>query len=434
MTAKPGIIYLQKDKFQLFSPFLRQIVEFRFVPEMIRDSDVINNDLLESLVKVFVTNTKIPPGNLTIILADNAYFVKDYVLPAPPAPKPGQLTPPQPSITMETLSVMSMDFVEHVPYENVVSMNFPLKNGIRVCAVNKDFYEALKVAFEKLGFTVDAVYPGLVLGNNLSAKPVMDTIFVNAVFQKGSTIKQYDLLQQKVFSPDTKKSGDKDAVEEAEDAGSIESKDKKPNKKRLFAMIGLLAVLLIILAVVAVQNMAPVPPPQPAVTTQTAPPAVPPVDSAATVVTEVPVAAPELSPSKLETQDLSMQIVTSSAADTAAKSLREAFAKYTFKNLTTQTQPNTSTSSTLVTFSAATTQDVRTIILEEIRKIKTDVTVQEKEVGEFDITIILEITFVAMEQVEISPKQSKKRIPPSGLEISFILFLLFFLIVRLLPK
>jgi hypothetical protein len=387
MTAKPGIIYLQKDKFQLFSPFLRQIVEFRFVPEIVRDSDVINSELLESLVKVFVENTKIPPGNLTIVLADNTYFVKDFVLPAPPPPKPGQPPTPQ-QMTMETISVMSMDFVEHVPYENVVSLTIPLKNGLKVCAVNKDFYGAISSAFEKLGFTIDAVYPGLVLGNNLTTKPVLDTQLVSAIFQKAGSMKQYDLLAQKVFSPEVKKVNDTESIEEVEQ--EIPQDPKKPNKKRLFSMVGLLAVLLIILAIVAKQSMTPPPPPKLAPTTQSSAPAAADVISASPsdAATE-PSVEPTIDIAKLPTQKLSLEIITSSNDDPNAKSLHDALNKFTFKNLTMLTQSNISSSSTLVTFSNDIPSDVKNAILEEVRKVKTDVIVQEKQSSEYDIIVQL---------------------------------------------
>jgi hypothetical protein len=387
MTAKPGIIYLQKDKFQLFSPFLRQIVEFRFVPEIVRDSDIINKELLESLVKVFVENTKIPPGNLTIVLADNTYFVKDFLLPTPPPVKPGQPAPPQPQMTMETISVMSMDFVEHVPYENVVSLTFPLKNGLKVCAVNKDFYDTVSSSFEKLGFVIDAVYPGLVFGGNLTTKPVLDAQLVNTVFQKAGSIKQYDLLQQKVFSPDIKK--DKDA-ESVDDPGPEVPQDpKKTDKKRLFLMVGLLAVLLIILAIVAVQSMAPVPPPKHAATVQSNPLPADIVSLAPTEVTAAPPVEVTIAPAKLQTQSLSLEIVSSTNDDPNSKTLHDALSKYTFKNLTVQTQSTTNSSSTLVTFSNNVTQDVKNAVLAEVRNVKSDVVVQEKQSSDYDITVLL---------------------------------------------
>lgn len=98
MTGKTGVIYLLKDRFQFYSPFLRQVVELKFTPQMVSDLDVLNAELLEEQIKVFVTNGKIPPSSLIIVLADNAYFVKDFALsPNPVQPqKPSQPPQPQP--------------------------------------------------------------------------------------------------------------------------------------------------------------------------------------------------------------------------------------------------------------------------------------------------------------------------------------------------
>src|ERR1700733_4896336 len=82
MTVKTGVIYLMKDKFQFFSPYDGKIFEFRFTPEIIRDLDVISTEILENLIKAFVINSKISPSNLVVVLAENAYFSKDFVMPA----------------------------------------------------------------------------------------------------------------------------------------------------------------------------------------------------------------------------------------------------------------------------------------------------------------------------------------------------------------
>src|SRR5262249_19781925 len=98
MTEKTAVVYILKDKFQFYTPSFGRVIEFRFVPEIVRDLDIINNELLENLIKVFVTNSKISPGNLIFVLAENAYFTKDFV---PPAPQKGVAT--QPPITTELM-------------------------------------------------------------------------------------------------------------------------------------------------------------------------------------------------------------------------------------------------------------------------------------------------------------------------------------------
>jgi hypothetical protein len=385
MTAtKPGIIYLQKDKFQIFSPFIGSILEFRFTPDVIRDLDVVNLDTLGAQIKQFVINGKIPPGNMSIVLCDNAYFVKDFLYPAPPAPpKPGQPPVAVPKLSLEDLKKQADLFVEHVPYDNVVSKNIPLKNGIRVCAVNQDLYGSLKIAFEALGFKIDAVLPGLVVGNGLSAKPVLDGAMANFILQRTNALKQYDLVTQSAFEPEVKSNMPGENIEEVEIEEPQDA--KKVNKKRLIALTGVFASLIVVLVIVYVQSQTPPTPPQ-----QPAQASSPPAAAAPPAAVNNPQPTQQEAASDAsQMQNLSIQIVNASDSASVAQSLKTQLGKYTFKSITLLTQSGVGTASTVVSFSGTTSQSVRNTILDEVRKIKPDITVQEKQDGSSDISIII---------------------------------------------
>lgn len=256
MTAGTGIIFLQKDKFDFYSPGLIKIIEFRFVPEIIRDQEIINAELLENLIKIFVDNNKIIPSELVIVLSDNASFIKDFVSPPSAPTLPVGVSPSaQPQVVNNESSEKVQEdikaFIDHVPFENVLSRNFPMQNGTKVLAVNKDFYVAIKNAFEKVGFKVSAVYPGVVFSNNIGAKPVMDIIVANIILQQAPNLRDDNLLKEnKIIEPivsEEKKEGEgeKDFVVQDTD-----DKPKKTNKKRLILMIGIFAILLIVLVLV----------------------------------------------------------------------------------------------------------------------------------------------------------------------------------------
>lgn len=382
MTGKTGVIYLLKDRFQFYSPFLRQIVEFKFTPQMVLDLDVLNPELLEEQIKVFVTNGKIPPSNLIIILADNAYFVKDFALhPTPlPSQKPGQPQQPQTKVSLEDLKPEVDQFVEHVPYENVVSKTFPLKGGWRVCAVNQDLFVTVQRGFEKVNFTVDAVLPGMVLGAGLSAKPVMDGVLANTAIQKAAALKQYDLKSQAAFSPNPKK--EEEQVDEVQEALESSTEPPKTNKKRLAVMLGILGILLVVLVIVTIQSMQPPPrnSQQPTLAKQST--SISPM--ATTTVVEV---TETVKPEKL--QALSVRIVSSSKTSAAAQSIRSALNAYKFKSLTMQVQNSVASANTVVSFSVNTPQSVRNKVLDEVRKVQAEITVQEREQGTNDIVIIV---------------------------------------------
>ncbi len=391
MVTKTGVVYLQKDKLQLYSPFLSSIVEFRFVPEIVRDLDIVNKSLLENLIKTFITNGKIPVSNLVFILADNTYFVKDFVIPPPPAVQKGAVTPPPSSMTMEDLQEAADKYIEHVPYDSVVSKTFPMKNGLRVCAVNQEFYGHIRDAFEKIGFTVISILPGLVLGGNMSAKPIMDGGMAQFTLQKAGSFKLYDLLDQEVYVPVSEK------AEENKEEVEFQEQKEKPNKKRLYVMIGIFAVLLIVLAILVWQMMAPPPPPKSQSTHMK--PAAGPVDvkpastnAATPVYTAMPSVTSAVLPTLGQSQDvkgIAVQIATSPKDASKAQMIKTDLGKYGFTSVNVQTTSGLESASTIISFSQDISQAVRNTVLAVVKKVTPAMSVQERENETGTISIIL---------------------------------------------
>jgi len=378
MVLKTGVVYLMKEKFQYFSPYDGKIFEFRFMPEIIRDLDVINGGLLENYIKVFIANSKISPANLVFVLAENAYFMKDFSTVAQQKNANTERT-----VTRELLQKNAEEFVEHVPFDNVVSRMLPLKDGLRVCATNKDFYESIAIAFEHNGFIVDSVLPGIVLGNGLNLRPVLDQAMANMILQKANAVKEYNLLGQQVFQPQSKQEN-----EEVDEVELERLQSKKPNKKRLYGMVGLLFSLIIVLVIVIIQSQAASTSPKssvlanaPAPTSQVAAPVV--------LATQIPTSEPALSPSTLETQNLTVQIVNASNSTTAAENLQGMLDAYKFKSVNIQTQSPIGSSGALVSFGPNVSQDVRNAVLADIKKFENNINVQDQKIGNYDISIVL---------------------------------------------
>jgi len=380
MAFKTGVVYLQKDKFQFFSPYIGRIFEFRFSPEAVRDLDIINSALLENLIKVFITNSKITPSNLVIVLAENAYFVKDFIMP----PHQKTSADSQPEITLEVLQKQAIEFIEHVPFDNVVSKTIPLKDGMRVCATNKDFYESIAVAFEHLGFTIESIVPGLILGNGMSLRPVLDQAMASVILQKINSVKQYDLLGQQVFQPTVKQESEE--VDESAEPERIQT--NKTDRKRLVVLSGVFASLVIVLIIVYVQSQSSTTPPrQPAIANTASP--TKPVANPVVLATPLPISPASVTLSALQTQNITIQIVNSPSSATIARNLANQLETYKFESVSMQTQSSVGSANTIVSFSSSTGQNVRDAVLNEVKKYESNVSVQEKQIGNYDITIVL---------------------------------------------
>ncbi len=236
-----GVIFLQKNKFDIYTMPPGRVSEFLFVPEVIKELDIIDRDLLDNLVKLFVTNNKIPACNLVIIIAENACFTRDI-----------QLQSPDSEVAVEDIA---KEFVDSVPYEKIASRNFPLQRGIRAFAVNEDFYLGIVSAFEKMGFKIDGVYPGLAFGNLIGKDFVLSSSNSELVLSTARSQGKYNLLLPEERAENEQEDhtvgeGVSNAPEQVDDY-VIEKEEpvRKKSNKRLFLMIGVFLVLIIILII-----------------------------------------------------------------------------------------------------------------------------------------------------------------------------------------
>lgn len=372
MTTKTGIIYLQRDKFQLYSPYLASILEFRFVPELIRDFDLINRELLENLLKVFLGNNKVPPSGIVIVVSDSASFIKDFVSPPQPvAPNPAQPQTPPP--TLEDLHNQANQYIEHVPFELVSSKVFPLATGVRAYATNQELYEGIKAVLEKQGFIIEAVLPGFVFGPNLSNRPTLDGTSIGIILQKVSTVQAYNLLKE--IPPVAESSLPSETTGEKDTPSEENSSSETPSNKKVLIAVAISAIALIVIVtgiVVYLQfQQKPYVPPPPSAAQTSAP-------------------TPQISQSSAaiaDAKDLTVQISAPLAAASTAATLRTTLMTYGFKSVVPQTQEGIAQS--MVIFSPRVSQQVRTVVTDDVKKSIPTILIQNKPDATTDITIIL---------------------------------------------
>ncbi len=230
MASKTGVIYIQRHKFQIYSSALSGVLEFLYVPELVKDMDIADKELFENIVKLFIENNKIPIGNLIIVLGDSACFIKDFT---------GE--------DAEKLKAKAEEFVDHTPFENVSSKTFSIGSGIRVFATNKELYEAIEEAFEKSKFTVEAVIPGFLIGDMVGPALDLTPQIANLAVEKLSAVRQYNLLR-----PDIDLTKDEKSMSEVkgENLNLTIAPAAQGDKKRLVLLIAVFGVLIVALVVV----------------------------------------------------------------------------------------------------------------------------------------------------------------------------------------
>ncbi len=372
-----GVIYLQRERFQLYSPMLPGILEFKFVPEIIRDLDIINRELFENIIKLFISNVKIPPSDLIIVIADNASFIQNFIKPnSSQQTTASQSTQDQfknEKLIEEELHDQIKKFIEHTPFDSVASKTFPLNIGSRVVVVNKDLYESVKTAFETQGFIVNSVLPGLAFGESIGVKNDLDAATANFLLQKYNALNQYNFLKKDINLSEVK-----------ENIEGFEQPVNKKTNKRLIALVSIFVLLIGVLIIVYIMNTL-----KPTVIKSNA--------------QQIPVAtALPLTPTTTqdstgtgnllnpdEAKNLTIQIVNASTSARPALLLKEHLGKYSFKSIDIQTQGSSGSSNNIIIFSVSPSQALRSAVIEEVRKTVGEIQVQDKKEATFDIRIIL---------------------------------------------
>lgn len=170
-----GVLFLDKTRFDIYLPDKKQIIPFEFKSEIIKDSEVLDHELLYNQLKPFIETNKFTASSLIIVLSKNVLFEKDFIK--------GQETD-------EQQQILAQQFLDNVPFESVGSKTVHLEKGFKVIAANADLYESIMGIFEQSGFTVSALLPVSLFGGNIES---LNANTVKVLLQKADSLKRYTL-------------------------------------------------------------------------------------------------------------------------------------------------------------------------------------------------------------------------------------------------
>jgi hypothetical protein len=150
MQVKPQknllIINISLNKLSLCNLNSASPLEFPFQPSFISDMEVINKEELKTKLQSFFGENGVKSGPIILVMDESVYYQKDYPGSAPPS--------------ADTIQ----SYLDLVPFSAISFKLFRINGGFRLIVINREYYEAFKAVFEKMGFSVYSVVPGYVLG------------------------------------------------------------------------------------------------------------------------------------------------------------------------------------------------------------------------------------------------------------------------------
>lgn len=364
----PIILFIDRSGFSLFQDTQSNIPKFNFTPDVVVNLDVVNKEQFTNLLATFIQINKIVPSSLAVILSDTVIYEKDLSIPPPTVVNPALPKPalPEQSVPEENIQ----NFLDNVPFEDVLAKVIKSENTNRVVAVNKDLVETIVSVFVSRGSIIEAVVPSFLYGQSANFTQGLTQENIRIILERAEIIKIGNLLtdQQKVSPPPGLE------IE-------VKSKEKKPKSIRQFILIGVFAALLIILAVVyftmGISQAPPVSKTKNSV-------------SAGSVPTVIPTLVQEsITPSPIDLTSIRIKIVQNSPSDVVANNLKNELLRIGFLNVANEVATSAVSEKSSVLFSQDISPDVRNNVIIEIKKVLPEISILESQDSNLTITILM---------------------------------------------
>jgi hypothetical protein len=215
--GRDAVLFLDKNRIFVYDG--DNILKVELPAGIIRDLDVIDKTGFDSLIDSFIKIKKITASHLWLVLADSVCFGKD-------------VTQTDPIKIEDEIK----DFLEAVPFDQIVSKKYRAQKGIRVIATNLELLEAIGEIFERNEFELEGIVPSAIfLGFN--ARKTLDLDFAKYIIASKNLIRQGNMLQ-KVEAPQV----------------TPEAPAPQKKGKLLLVLIAGFSVLLIILVVLVLKK------------------------------------------------------------------------------------------------------------------------------------------------------------------------------------
>jgi hypothetical protein len=346
MAAKPQtptIINVSRNQITLCGTNSASPLVLALDQTVFRDLEIVDPARFSQLIKDFIHQNKISPAELIIVMAPDVYFSKDLT-----------------QIPVKDHPVQIQNFVDAVPLASSSFKIFKSGNSIQLVVINRHFYERIRESFENLGFPITAVIPELVLGDTR----------INGVFSAESchvVLKKVDFIKENSF------------ITPSESEEDMHTREKKLIKNHKPFLIIVSFIFIIFSGAMAV-ILATRPVPKTIVSAKVVPT---PVFRVTPAVTAVPSPAASVSAS---VSDMTIQILNGSNVPGLAGQVQKKLQPLGFTRITTGNTTATPVK-TLVVFSPRVDAALRSQVLNLLKEIFPDYSVQEGEQSTFDILI-----------------------------------------------
>lgn len=172
-----AVIYLEPHQVSFYSSVTSTILSMAFGQGVVQDMEVAAVEVLQSQLDTWLKQQNIQSHNAVMILADNAYFKKEF---------PGKQNAPN--------SADITAFLDLVPIESPTTRIIPMAEAAVAVAANKDFYQPIVEVLQKQKISVVALTPAFVFQLNPAEAWQFNPETARRVLSEWETAQKYSLV------------------------------------------------------------------------------------------------------------------------------------------------------------------------------------------------------------------------------------------------
>lgn len=377
----PIILFIDRFGFSVYQDVLANIPKFNFTPDLVSNLDVVSKEQFTNIIATFIQINKIVPSSLAVILSDDIIYIRDIE------------NPVQKTTLIQDLKLDVSDdkgheddvqnFLENIPFEEVLAKVIKTGNVNRIVAVNKDLVMAIINVFVGKGSTIEAITPSFMYGQNANFTTGLTSDNIRVILENTEILKLGNLLinQEKIIPFQDLGSELKNSL--ADVNPSLANDVKKPQNFRQYMLIGLLVTLLVIFVVVYLNLGVSQTPPKSSKEKNI--PA-----SAVNIPTVIPTLTQILIPiAPVDSKDIKIIIVQNSQAGEKANNLKNGLLNIGFQDISNEISEISTPEKSSVVFSKNIPSDLRNSIIIEVKKILPDISILENQDSDRKINIIV---------------------------------------------
>lgn len=354
-TKFKGIIYLHRDGFDYASTDKPEVKHLSFSSDLVLDLEIINVDNLKTAIQSFIGAEKIPPAHALIILGDSVIFSKTLV-----------------GKTPEEQNTESKEYLKNVPFEHVVSKIYKTQKETKIIATNKDFYTAIKSAFESNGHTFSAVTHQIFFSKDLPSEATLTGAQAKILFGWVDSIKTTENFLDQPAPVKT---------ESEQILLSAKPQKKKSSLPVLIPVFGILIAIMVVLYL-SQQNQN-----KTLVTKASSQPQVLPSFTPTPTIEPTPAVSTSSASLVSEYGSISINILNGSGIAGQAEKTKQILTDVGFKNIETGNASTRTQTRTIVIFSKLLPDEVRTLIVNTLKSSYGAVSAQETQSSEYDVIV-----------------------------------------------